>query len=151
MTFEDYKKEKNDEYIYKDIKPKFDNNVLKGYDSAYDVEAVKQSLMNLFLVSKSEVPGKPDVGNTLNMSLFEIIDDFTLKSIRAEIETTIAKYEPRVIIDDLKVDFFEDLHRIVITINFYVIIDNKKIYESIYLPFAYNDKTFIASRTLIEV
>ena len=54
--------------MYRDIKPKIDESkALRGYNTVEDLEAIKNSLRNIFLVNKNECPGKPKFGNPLKM------------------------------------------------------------------------------------
>lgn len=142
-------------YTYSDITPTYNDlglgeevpPVLSGYDRSYDIDAIKQSLMNLFLVQKLEVPGKPAFGNPLSIKVFELFDNFSESLINETIRTMIRNYEPRVDIDDIRVVSMEELNRLIIEIDYFVIIDNRVIGDTIYMPFAHNTRSYIDIRS----
>ncbi len=136
--------EKN--YIYSDLTPIYHEGNLVGYDRAYDIAAIKQSLMNLFIIEKLEVPGKPEFGNPLNIKVFELFDAFSQSLIETSIKTLIETYEPRVQVDEIRVTSMEELNRLIIEIDYYVIIDNRVIGDTVYLPFAHNTRSFLDGR-----
>ena len=136
------------QYIYSDLTPVFHENSLSGYDTAYDVEAIKQSLVNLFLVEQLEVPGKPAFGNPLNIKIFELFDAFSESLIENTIRTMIENYEPRVQVEAVRVVSVEELNRLIIEIDYYVIIDNRVIGDTVYIPFAHNTRSFLDGRGL---
>ena len=133
-------------YIYSDLSPTYNDEKLAGYDRIYDIDAIKQSLMNLFLLEKLEVPGKPHLGNPLSIKVFELFDAFSQSLIDTSIRTLIENYEPRVQIDDIRVESYEELNRLIIEIDYYAIINNRVIGDTIYLPFAHNTRSFIDGR-----
>ncbi len=134
------------DYIYSDISPVFNGDNLVGYNRQYDVDAIKNSLMNLFLVQKLEVPGKPQLGNPLNVKVFELFDSFSETIIGESIKTMIRNYEPRVDIKEVRVTTVEEMNRLIIEIDYYVIINNRVIGDTIYIPFAHNTRSFIDGR-----
>jgi len=146
QNLEEYKILKYDNYTYRDLIPRITENGITGYDSAFDVEAVKWSLKNLFIINQGEVPGKPRFGNTLKIDLFENFDHFTESSLKASIENLVARYEPRVRIIDINITMHLEFHRIIIEIIFSVNIRENNIEDSLYLPFSSNDFTYIAGR-----
>lgn len=134
------------EYIYSDLHPTYDGEVLSGYDRVYDIDAIKQSLINLFLIEKLEVPGKPAFGNPLSIKVFELFDSFSQSLVETSLRTLIETYEPRVQIDDIRVTSNEELNRLIIEIDYYAIINNRVIGDTVYLPFAHNTRSFIDGR-----
>ncbi|RLD45393.1 MAG: hypothetical protein DRI86_05625 [Bacteroidetes bacterium] len=131
------------EYIYSDYQP---INSKEGYDKIYDITSIKNSLLNLFLVQKGEVPGKPNVGNPLNVQVFDLMDDFTEVTLETAIRNTIDTYEPRVNVENVSIQIYEDLNRIIVAIAFTTNIDNRILGDTIYIPFAHNTKTYIPLR-----
>jgi len=99
---------------YKDINPKFDNNKLVSYDLETNEDAIKNSLLNIFAISKGEVPGKPKFGNPIDLSVFDLFNFFDQKHLEAAIENVIANYEPRVNIEGVSVIKAEEFNRIII-------------------------------------
>jgi phage baseplate assembly protein W len=106
-------------YLYKDleldIKPLYSYNkklnkqdFLKDIQASYDEEAVKNSVKNIFLTSPGDKILNPTFGIDLKRFLFEPIDDFISQIIKDEIETKLPIMEPRLVVDDVKVDADED-------------------------------------------
>jgi len=90
---------------YRDIFPKLSvRGILTGWSDAIDEEAIKNSLRNLFAINLGQVPGKPWLGNPLNIYLFDNISYFEEKAIKAAFINTIDKFEPRVNIIDVKIE-----------------------------------------------
>jgi phage baseplate assembly protein W len=160
---DEYRHNKNDNYVYRDYKallePVFERNNITDYakfgddrheltviDDVYDTEAVKNSLRNLFLINKTEVPGKPNFGSPLNLQIFDLMDEFTESTIKNSIKSAVSLYDNRIEIQDLTVTEIPEKNRIVVTLVYSVIIYDQKIVDSIYLPFSSNDKSYIATR-----
>lgn len=156
------------EFIYSDFKPYYNveklseeellfieeervfkteyNAALKGYDRVYDIVAIKQALINLFIVERYEVPGKPAFGNPLSIKAFELFDEFDRATIELTIKNMVLRYEPRVSIEEVRVLSAEEYNRLIIEIDYTVIIDNKIIGDTIYMPFAANTRSYIDGR-----
>jgi phage baseplate assembly protein W len=155
VKLEEYRRLRNADYVYRDFSAIIDGNrtesdlddIMRGLTSDFDVEAVMNSLRNIFLVNKAELPGKPQFGNPLKLELFDLFDEFNVILIKDSIKAEIERYDPRIDLVDIEVSPFYDLNRIVVKITFYVIIKDNKIKESIYLPFSHNDHTYITGRS----
>jgi phage baseplate assembly protein W len=72
----------------------------------YDTEAVKNSVKNLVLTNFYERPFQPFLGSNIRALLFDPINGFTARTIRAEIAHVIERNEPRV--DSVNVIVSED-------------------------------------------
>ena len=72
----------------------------------YDIELVKQDLLNHFNIRKGEKLENPDFGTLIWEYLFDPLDDDTRNLVLAEVEAVIA-YDPRVQLDSLEVNDFE--------------------------------------------
>lgn len=131
---------------YNDIKPKFSNDGIIGYDIVEDVEAVKNALINLFTIRKGEVPGKPWLGNPLSLFLFDNIGFFEQKTMETSFRNTISLYEPRVRISRLTVNTSPEYNRISIYLEFWVLINNRETFENLRISLAHNEMTSIATR-----
>ncbi len=160
-------------YIYSDFKPYYNieklseeeviaregervfkssfNNALKGYDRVYDIVAIKQALINLFIIEQYEVPGKPAFGNPLAVKAFELFDEFDRATIETIIKNIVSKYEPRANIEEVRVQIMEEYNRLIIEIDYNVIIDNRVIGDTIYMPFAANTKSYIDGRNIVYI
>jgi phage baseplate assembly protein W len=147
IDLDEYRILKNDDFIYRDLEPRIGEK-LRGYDSAFDQEAIKNSLMNIFLVQRNEVPGKPQFGNPLQLSLFDNFDYFTESSMKQAIKIEIDKYEPRVTLIDININLMPEYNRIVIEVVYQINLKENNIVDSIYLPFSQNDHTYLGGRTI---
>ena len=135
-----------DDYIYCDIKPVFDSDIMYDYERVYDVEAVRQSLLNLFLVQKYEVPGKPEFGNPLDVQVFDLFDTFSEDIIKTNILNVVERYDPRILIEKIEITETPELNRLIVAVYYYVYIDNKRIGDTIYIPYAHNTRSFVGNR-----
>ena len=67
-----------------------------------DESAIKQSIVNLLLTNKGERLMNPKYGSDIRSYLFEPLDYGTAAQIKANIRSTIDRFEPRISISDLK-------------------------------------------------
>ena len=72
----------------------------------YDIELVKQDLLNHFNIRKGEKLENPDFGVEIWSHLFDPLDEETKNSVIEDVETVIA-YDPRVQLDSMQVDDYE--------------------------------------------
>jgi len=147
MDLAEYKILKNDNYSYRDLKPKIDGETLVGYHSTFDEEAIKNSLKNIFLVQKGEMPGNPQFGNPLRLSLFDNFDFFTESTLKTAIRVEIEKYEPRVTLLDVKIDLMQEYNRVLVEVIYTINLNNGITQDSLILPFSANDMTYLSGRT----
>jgi len=136
------------EINYKDISPKYKNGQLIGYNMVEDNEAIKNSLKNLFTIKKGEVPGKPWIGNPINIFLFDNIDIFQKQAITAAFINTIENYEPRVKIMDLNIDMQPEYNNINITLHYSIILSTNSNLETYRFSLNYNNLTNITLREI---
>jgi phage baseplate assembly protein W len=129
---------------YTDVTPKYNKqNSLIGYSLVNDLEAVKNSLRNLFSISQGEVAGKPWLGNPLNVSLFDQIDYFTAYTLHKGIKNTVERFEPRVQIENLVVNSYPERNQIDIVLDYWVLINNEQIFDQTVISLSYNTLTLI--------
>ena len=87
----------------------------KDIKVAYDLNAIKNSIINLF----NTIPGQrfllPDYGCDLRQFLFEPVSESDGLSIGRLIRKNIEKWEPRVTILSINVDVYMDSNEYVIT------------------------------------
>jgi phage baseplate assembly protein W len=131
---------------YQDISPVFNSNKLSGYELEYDEDAIKNSLLNLFTIQKGDVPGKPYLGNPLDLALFDLFDFFTQKDIETAIINTIGNYEPRVQLHNVFVDAAPEYNRIIITINYSFVVGGTINYDSLKIPYSHNTISYLGGR-----
>ena len=67
----------------------------------YDVNAVRNSLHNIFHWTKGERIINPEFGSEIKKYLYNQIGSFTEEQIMSEIKMMVAKWEPRCIIDKI--------------------------------------------------
>lgn len=104
------KKTKNKLEVYKDIstysKTAYNATGTSGIknlaiDKLINVDAIKNSLNNIFTWSQGERILIPEFGSRLRKLLYNGITDYNVENINAEIRQTISKWEPRISIVDI--------------------------------------------------
>jgi len=133
---------------YQDILPQFGNNGLVGYTTVTDLDAIKNSLRNLFLIRKGEVPGKPWLGNPVTVFLFDNIGFFEEQSIKASFINTIENFEPRVRVTNLSVDIESEYNSISVYMEYYALYGTKQKAENLRFTMTYNDLSSINTRII---
>ena len=84
-------------------------------------DAIKRSVQNLVRIQIGEVFFNDLVGTRVEQALFELANDDYIDPIKNEIETVITNYEPRVLLQRVKVNSFPDQNAIDITINYDIV------------------------------
>jgi phage baseplate assembly protein W len=92
--------------IRKDIMPLKDDN------------AIKNSVKNLLISNFYERPFSRDVGANLRALLFEPADSITKIALKDNIRRVIRKYEPRVVLRDIQINYQDDSNAYNITVIF---------------------------------
>ena len=83
--------------LYKDIDLSFKVNALSGdIGKKLDVNAIKQSIMNLMMIEPYERKFHPELGSPLSGLLFEHMSPGLEQSIKVVIGQIIENFEPRV-------------------------------------------------------
>ena len=79
--------------------------------NATDADAVRADLLHLLLTNKGERLYMPDFGSDLKKYIFEPNDDITHEQIKDNLNQTIKRYMPNLIINDItfKKDSIEEL------------------------------------------
>ena len=72
----------------------------------YDLQIVKQDIINHFHIRQGELLSNPNFGTIIWDILYEPLTE-SLKQIIAENVTTIINYDPRVSVDRITVDSYE--------------------------------------------
>ena len=86
-----------------------------------DEEAVKSSLRNLISTKNYERPFHPEIGCQLFALLFENLTSVTTQVIRKTIIDVINKFEPRVLVLDVKLSETGDQNNLDVSIIFKII------------------------------
>lgn len=101
-------------FLYKDLSldlsPSYSYNSqlnrkeeLKDIQAIFDIESVKNSVVNALLTSPGEKILNPTYGVDLRRYLFEPIDDFTTELIKDDIEVKLPDIEPRIVLRSVEV------------------------------------------------
>jgi len=79
--------------------------------NATDADAIRADLLHLLLTNKGERLYLPDFGSDLKKYIFEPNDDITHEQIKDNLNQTIKRYMPNLIINDItfKKDSIEEL------------------------------------------
>ena len=108
--------------IYSDFMTNLDWSPLKRDLSVItDVDAVRKSIKNLILTNFYERPFQPRVGSGIRALLFENQTPLIDAQIKRAVEDTVANYEPRARIVDVRVISNIDYNEIRVIIVFYVL------------------------------
>ena len=84
--------------IYKDIKLPLTNK----FEANYDINAIKQSIRNIFSWRRGQRILDPLFGNIIYEYVYEPINNLTIKNLR-EAVLNMLKYEPRIDVIDLEI------------------------------------------------
>lgn len=71
-------------------------------------EAISSNLLLLFLTEKGERYYMPEYGCNLLKYIFEPSDNITVDEIRDELNETVSKYIPQIVIDEVEFNWIED-------------------------------------------
>ncbi len=98
------------EAIYLDFDFNFENNLDYGVNYILDEKSINQSIRNILLTKKGEVPFDPLFGSDVSQLLFEKISPVTEAILEDEIVTALTNYEPRIKIIDITCNGDPDNH-----------------------------------------
>ena len=94
---------------FKDFDLSFSLNPITGdLGTKTDANAINQSLKNLVNTNFSERPFQPLLGCNIRALLFELADPITKNDLKINIQQVISNYEPRIAIQELRVDDLSD-------------------------------------------
>jgi phage baseplate assembly protein W len=86
-----------------------------------DVEAVKQSVLNILRTKRGERAFMPSFGSNISAYLFEPLDSVTKSMIEEEIIFSLTAYEPRVVILSIDINDNPDNNSIGISLDLEII------------------------------
>ena len=106
-------------YLYKDLfldlelqvyynKQLNKNVILKDVQGSYDLQAIKNSIVNIFLTSPGQKILNPEFGIDLRRYLFEPVNSSTAYRIKYDINTKLPGQEPRIQLLKVNVDAITD-------------------------------------------
>tara|TARA_R110000751_G_scaffold230439_1_gene331898 strand:- start:2195 stop:2683 length:489 start_codon:yes stop_codon:yes gene_type:complete len=82
--------------------------ILKDVQGSYDLQAIKNSIINIFLTSPGQKILNPEFGLDLRRYLFEPVNSSTAYKIKYDINTKLPGQEPRIQIQNVNVDAITD-------------------------------------------
>jgi len=107
---------------FKDISMSFEVNPINSDTIAVKNDtAIARSIRNLVLTNPGERFFNPNLGSRINEILFDNADQISAAALREEIEETINVYEPRVRLDDVKVEPNFEGHSFNVTITYDIV------------------------------
>jgi len=83
--------------------------------------AIKQSVRNLVLTGFYERPFQPRKGSRLREMLFEPFDVFLAEDIREEISNVVKRFEPRVVLNSVRVKEGEETNTIEVELDYTIV------------------------------
>lgn len=86
-------------------------------------ELIKSNLMHLLFTKKGDRLRMPDFGTNLLQFIFQPKDNTTIVGIKLEIQESVRKYIPNVIINDLKVENTKDNEKSELSNGYQVTVD----------------------------
>ena len=90
---------------FKDLSMSFKFNPLSGdLITLKNENAIARAVRNIVSTTPGEKLFDPDFGSSVSEILFENVDDITAVSIKDEIRSSLANYEPRVELIDVNVN-----------------------------------------------
>lgn len=94
--------------LYKDIDLRLMPHPLSGdIQPLINEDAIKQSLKNIMMIRKWDVPFEPEHGHVRSM-LFDQPDPIHISDMRSRIDWLIRSMEPRVKVNDIKIELTSD-------------------------------------------
>lgn len=109
-------------YTYRDFSLDFATHPVTGdLVMKTDLAAIIQSVKNLVMTSAGEILWAPNIGGGVGDLMFEPNDNMMRMQLYDRITTTIQRFEPRVDLQALDIQRFENGYGIYINIQFYAL------------------------------
>lgn len=122
MRADKYSLEQKKTEIYSDFLNSFEQNPLTGILARVtNEESVKQALKNLILTNIGERFYDSNKGSKIKQSLFDLYDPGTIEIIQIQLSEAIAAYEPRAIIQNIRLQEDIDNNGYYVTLIFSII------------------------------
>lgn len=107
---------------FKDFSIGFKSNPnTEDFSVVKNENAIKQSVRNLVLTGFFERPFQPRKGSRLREMLFEPYDVFLAEDIKEEISNVITRFEPRVVLNAVRVKEGEDTNTLNVEIDYTIV------------------------------
>jgi phage baseplate assembly protein W len=114
---------------YADIDLTFEKNTAGDVFTKKDAASVKQAIKNILLTNSTEKPFQPHYGANIVAMLFDLSTSIGIETLKENIQTSIAVYEPRALVRDVKVDKRPDNYSVAVTVTFQLL--NTSAYETV--------------------
>lgn len=101
---------------------------------AKNQEAIKQSIKTLLFLNLYEKPYNLQINAGIKNYLFENINILDADILKSKIEVILLKFESRILLEDINLQYLESLNSIAISIN-YKIVNQNNISDSISFVF----------------
>ena len=98
-----------------------------------NVEAVKRSVRNLILTNRYERPFHPEIDGGVTRHLFSLSTPETKHDIKLAVENCLTNFEPRVVVDDVRVTGDLDANGFNVSIYFTVVNSPQPIEVALFL------------------
>jgi phage baseplate assembly protein W len=89
---------------YRDIALPFKNDAKGLIEEFHDLDCIRNGLRNIMSWQQGWRILNPSFGNILRKYIGEPISEYTTKAIKNEIESLLPKWEPRITLQNVKVD-----------------------------------------------
>lgn len=107
---------------FKDISFSFTKNPVTGDVVVLkNEEAIKRSVKNLVLTKLGERLFGPYIGTNTTTYLFELTTTFSAEALIEEIEKVLSAYEPRITLNNIKIDVEDDSNEFNVTIDYLIV------------------------------
>tara|TARA_A200000159_G_scaffold63423_1_gene58693 strand:+ start:6301 stop:6711 length:411 start_codon:yes stop_codon:yes gene_type:complete len=107
---------------FKDLAMSFNENPsTKDFGAVKNERAISQSVRNLLLTMFGERPFQPEIGSRVRSLLFEPWDVFAADAIRTEIFNTMERLEPRIEVEEVRVDEDPDVNAVEISMDYIIV------------------------------
>jgi len=119
------------------LNPAISNDI----EASYDLEAIRNSLYNIFTTRKGQKVLNPLFGGSLDQHLFENITEFKAKILGDSIVESVSRFENRVRVDSVQVMPMYDENQYYVIFNYTIL--NIKDIKKFEILFNANNITFI--------
>ena len=86
-----------------------------------DVEAIKQSVLNILLTNRGERPFQPTFGSDITGQLFENFDPIVAALIEEKVRFALINFEPRIKVLNVRVEDRSDRNSIGVTVEIEIV------------------------------
>ena len=97
-----------------DIAPVIDET--GNFKSISGIDVLINSVRTLLMTPLGHYPFDPEYGSLLYKKLFEMADNQTLKEIRFEVESRVRRYDARIKIDSVAVNYSNDKKTAIVSV-----------------------------------